>query len=370
MAKVIIVGGGIFGTMHSYFALKAGHEVINLEKDAQAQSASVRNFGLIWVSGRLAGAELDLASRARELWSEVGANADIGFRPNGSLTIAKNSDEWAVMSKAIDLPDAVQRGFSLLTPEEVRQVEPLIQGEIAGALRCSEDAAVEPSMLFVGMRNYLLSQPGYSWHPFSEVADFEENSTGVSVTTTHGITFNGEKLIFTTGAFHTGLLNEFLKDEPLRRVRLQMGATVSVAEKLTHSIADADSLRYYPGFIELALNELPSQSDIAQRYKMQLLLAPRLDGTWTIGDTHEYEEPFGHELHEDPYRHLCNVIEGIFGFMPSIERRWDGVYSQITSSEIYLNKTISSNISIVTGGGGRGNTLSPAIAELTIGAIK
>ena len=33
MERVIIVGGGIFGTMHSYFALKDGHEVINLEKD-------------------------------------------------------------------------------------------------------------------------------------------------------------------------------------------------------------------------------------------------------------------------------------------------------------------------------------------------
>ena len=68
MAKILIVGGGVIGTMHAYLALQAGHQVVQCEKDPQAQSASVRNFGLVWVSGRAKGAELELALRSRELW--------------------------------------------------------------------------------------------------------------------------------------------------------------------------------------------------------------------------------------------------------------------------------------------------------------
>ena len=49
----------------------------------------MRNFGLVWVSGRRSGAELDVARRARRRWEEIGAAVPgIGFRPTGSLTVA------------------------------------------------------------------------------------------------------------------------------------------------------------------------------------------------------------------------------------------------------------------------------------------
>jgi len=46
------------------------------------------------------------------------------------------------------------------------------------------------------------------------------------------------------------------------------------------------------------------------------------------------------------------------------------VYSQSTSPDIYFRKEIEPGVVIVTGGGGRGNTLSAAIAEETIKAWK
>jgi glycine/D-amino acid oxidase-like deaminating enzyme len=103
------VGGGIIGTMHAYFGLKAGYEVIQVDRDPEALSASVRNFGLVWVSGRAAGAELALALRARELWEEVGTATDIGFRANGSITIARNDSEFSVLQEEILLVDCDAR---------------------------------------------------------------------------------------------------------------------------------------------------------------------------------------------------------------------------------------------------------------------
>jgi hypothetical protein len=46
--------------------------------------------------------------------------------------------------------------------------------------------------------------------------------------------------------------------------------------------------------------------------------------------------------------------------------RWDGIYSQQTKGEICDRRQIASNIISVTGPGGRGNTLAPAIAEETL----
>ena len=146
-----------------------------------------------------------------------------------------------------------------------------------------------------------------------------------------------------------------------------MAATAPLGATLSHSLADADSMRYYPAFKDLSLDRLAPQNEIAAHYKMQLLLVQRLDGSMTIGDTHEYVEPFTHELDEAPYDHLRGVMNNIFGReVPRIERRWDGVYSQSTSSDIYIRREIAPGAHIVTGVGGRGNTLSPAIAEETV----
>ena len=54
MKRVLVVGGGIIGPMHAVLAAEKGFAVTHLERDLKPQSASVRNFGLIWVSGRLA----------------------------------------------------------------------------------------------------------------------------------------------------------------------------------------------------------------------------------------------------------------------------------------------------------------------------
>ena len=367
MKRVLIVGGGIIGTMHAVLAAEKGFAVTHLERDMKPQSASIRNFGLIWVSGRLAGAELDLALRARTLWDSIGSRADIGFRANGSLTIAQTEAEFTVIQEAAGMSDAQIRGFRVLNKKETIAIEPELAGNYVGALQCSTDAAVEPSLLLDGLRNYLKSFPEYTWVPNFEVVDFFHDENGNHVSDLSGRKYSGDFLAICAGAAHKGFIEEVLDRAPLLKVRLQMASTAPLGAQLRHSLADADSMRYYPAFKNLSLELLGAQSEIAAQFKMQLLLVQRLDGSMTIGDTHEYIEPFTHEINEAPYDHLRGVMNNIFGRVtPRIEKRWDGVYSQSTSDDIYFRKELAPGAHVVTGGGGRGNTLSPAIAEETV----
>ena len=58
---------------------------------------------------------------------------------------------------------------------------------------------------------------------------------------------------------------------------------------------------------------------------MQLLLVQRAHGGLTIGDTHEYAEPFGFDVQSDPYDYLAQAVESILGQkLPPIVRRWAG----------------------------------------------
>ena len=100
---------------------------------------------------------------------------------------------------------------------------------------------------------------------------------------------------------------------------------------------------------------------------MQLLCVQRLHGGLTLGDTHEYAEPFAFDVDEAPYRHLISTAEELLGRkLPAVMRRWAGVYSQCTDPQqiVYRNQP-APGVWVVTGPGGRGMTLGPAIGADT-----
>ncbi len=145
-----------------------------------------------------------------------------------------------------------------------------------------------------------------------------------------------------------------------------MMQTAPLDERLTTSIADGDSLRYYPAFDVPEAAALPAQDAVGAAWHSQLLIAQRADGELTIGDTHVYDEPYDFAVEDEPYEHLQARAESILGRpLPPVQRRWAGVYSQATDASACVRVTPEPGLVIVTGPGGRGMTLSPAIAAET-----
>ncbi|MEU1671132.1 TIGR03364 family FAD-dependent oxidoreductase [Streptomyces roseifaciens] len=369
--RVIVVGAGVLGTMHAWQAVQRGHEVVHIEREAEARGASLRNFGLIWVGGRAAGEELATALRARELWEEIGAAVPgLGFRANGSLTAVTTEAELAVARNALARPDAAARGFRLLTPGEVRTLNPALRGDILGALACDRDAAVEPRTAQRALREALLRSGRYTFLGGREVRDIVDTAGGSAVRDDRGEVHSGETVVLCTGAWLGGLVRELAPALPVRRVRLQMMQTAPLGEQLTTSVADADSFRYYPAYGGAALDAMAAaqaQTTVAAEHKMQLLMVQRADGGLTIGDTHEYAEPFAFDVDEAPYEHLTSVAEQLLGRpLPPVRRRWAGVYAQcVDTTRVVHRERVRDDVWLVTGPGGRGMTCSPAIAEST-----
>ncbi|MCC2275695.1 TIGR03364 family FAD-dependent oxidoreductase [Streptomyces sp. ET3-23] len=366
--RVIVVGAGVVGTMHAWHAVQRGHEVVHLEREAEARGASVRNFGLVWVGGRAGGAELDTALRARELWEEIGAAVSgLGFRGNGSLTLVTNEAELAVARAAAEGPEAARRGFELLGTAEVRALEPALRGTFLGALRCGRDAAVEPRTAQRVLKAELLTSGRYTFLGGREVREVVGER---AVRDDRGDVHHGDAVVLCTGAWLGGLVKELAPELPVRRVRLQMMQTGPLGERLASSVADADSFRYYPAYGGAALDAMAAaqaQPPVAAEHGMQLLMVQRADGGLTIGDTHEYETPFAFDVDEAPYRHLAAVAESFLGRpLPAVRRRWAGVYAQcLESGRVVHREQVREGVWLVTGPGGRGMTCSPAIAETT-----
>ena len=146
MKRAVVAGGGVLGTWHALELCQAGFTVTHLEAEVAPQGASVRNFGLVWVSGRRTGAELDIAQRARQRWEEIGTDVPaVGFRAVRSLTLASTDGERKVMEEFAAHPDAAARSITYVDPEEVAALNPAVHGDIVGGLHCGKDAIVEPA---------------------------------------------------------------------------------------------------------------------------------------------------------------------------------------------------------------------------------
>ncbi len=368
--RVTIVGGGILGTAHALEAVRHGHDVVHLEREAEARGATVRNFGLVWISGR-SRAELSAALRARELWEKLGMEIpEIGFRPAGSLTLLRTEREVAVAEEVMARADAESRGFDLIEPEQVRRLNPALRGQFLAALHCSADAAVESRQAMPAIREHLAMTGRYTYSPNTEARSID----GQDVIDDRGDRHEADMVLVCAGAAHGGLVRELAGQLPVRRVRLQMMQTEPLGEALTTAIADGDSFRYYPGFAGGKLNELrhnESQHPVADEHHMQLLCVQRLHGGLTIGDTHEYAEPFAFDVSEEPYAYLVGLVEEFLGRrLPPIRQRWAGVYSQCIDPDLLVCRTSPDDgVWVITGPGGRGMTLGPAIAEQTADLI-
>lgn len=364
--RVTIVGGGVVGTAHAWQAVQRGHRVVHLEREVEARGATVRNFGLVWVSGR-ADHELDAALRARQLWEQIGELVPaVGFRPAGSLTLLRSPREVAVAEQVAARADGDRRGFSVLDPDQARAVNPALRGKFLAALYCSRDGAVESRQALPAIRAHLERSGQYTFVPGTEARSVD----GGIVRDDRGRSYDGDLVLLCPGAAHGGLTREVAGELPVRRVRLQMMQTEPLGEPLTTAIADGDSFRYYPGYAGSALEALRDnepQDPVADANHMQLLCVQRLHGGLTIGDTHEYAEPFGFDVQEPPYTYLSGVVEEFLGRpLPAIRQRWAGVYSQCTDpGDLVCRRNAGDGVWVVTGPGGRGMTLAPAIAEHT-----
>jgi glycine/D-amino acid oxidase-like deaminating enzyme len=260
--RIVVMGGGVLGTLHAAELVRRGHEVVQLEREPEARGAMVRNFGLVWVSGRSA-AELGVTLRARELWERLGADVPgVGFRPCGSLTVLRTEAEVAVAKQVAAAPDAADRGFTLLDVAEARRRNPALRGEFLAALWCERDAAVE-----------------------REARRVDTSSRGATVHDQTGARHGADLAVLCPGATLTGLAGELCTalggELPVRRVRLQMMQTAPLDEPLPTAISDGDSMRYYPAFAgpELdALRVAEPQRPTAEEHHMQLLCVQRAHG--------------------------------------------------------------------------------------------
>jgi FAD dependent oxidoreductase TIGR03364 len=364
-----IVGAGIVGLAHAYHLSRRGRRVIVLERDAAAQGASVRNFGMLWPIGQPRGELRDLARRSLKSWLEVLAAAGLWHRRTGSLHLAFHDDEAGVLQQFVAAGEAHGEPAELLEPADVRRLAPYVRQQgLRLAMWSPEEVCVDP-------REVVAALPGWLERHRGVVCRFEEPVTEVragSVFSSRG-PIEAERIWICSGDELRVLFPELLRKSGLIRCKLQMmrsrayGTDWSIGPMLAAGL----TLRHYAAFRECpglgALKErVARESPWLDRYGIHVLVSQNGRGELSLGDSHEY----GCEI--DPFDKA--EIEGwILDYLASfldipdlrIASRWHGTYVKHPERPFVVLRP-SPGVLIVTGVGGAGMTLSFGLAETMV----
>jgi D-hydroxyproline dehydrogenase subunit beta len=366
---VAIVGAGICGLAHALAAARRGKRVIVVDRDAQANGASVRNFGFITVTGQQSGDGWRRARRSRDVWVEIAAAAKIPILQRGLLVIARRLEARAVLEQFL----ATEMGAEceLVEPGDVEAYgDGLNAPAFAGALFSPHEIRVESREAIPRLAAYLAERFGVTFWRETVV----HAAAPPRVETSRG-TLEAETVVICPGDdFHT-LRADRIAAYGLTRCKLHMMrlAPERFDANLPAVMSDLGMIRY------LGYSELPAAAALEQRLRAEqgdhiadgvhLIVVRGADNTLVVGDSHHYAatpDPFA-PTHVDDLI-LAEYGQVFAGPTPPITERWTGTYAS-AKDRLMLVDAPSDALRIVLITSGTGASTSFAIAEEVVAGL-
>ncbi|MGA2860305.1 MAG: TIGR03364 family FAD-dependent oxidoreductase [Steroidobacteraceae bacterium] len=348
-----VVGAGIVGLATALAGARRGLRVVVIDRDAQTNGASVRNFGLVMVTGQERGSMWARARRSREVWREVADAAGIPIVHTGLWMTARRPESVGVLEAFMATEMAA--GCRLLSPAEARRRCPqLAAPEMAAVLESTFELRVESREAIPRLAAWLASQ--------HDVAFMRNTAVRVidmpSVHTSRG-RVQADRVAVCPGDDFNGLYPERLGFYPLTRCKLQMLRLADPGFKLPGALMSDLGLGRYLGYADLqAAAPLKARLAVEQadhlKHGIHLIVVQSADGSLVVGDSHHYAstpDPFSHEevdaLILDEFRSALGIEP------PTTIERWIGTYASATDRPVLIDEPEPSvRLAIVTCGAG------------------
>ncbi|WP_342742236.1 TIGR03364 family FAD-dependent oxidoreductase [Wohlfahrtiimonas larvae] len=363
---IAIVGAGIIGLSHAYAAAKRGLKVLVCERTDQPLGASIRNFGFGVVTGQREGEMLNLANQSRNIWSEWINHADIDAKRNGSLLIARNQVEAAVLESFVE-NKVKQHGYEceLLSKQDIGALYGGQFSRYSTILHGKNDQVIFSREALPQLIRYLSSLPNVTMKFGTLVKDLDVDQ-GRLITTIGD--FSAAHIFVCSGHDYQTLLADEIQQLNPMICRLQMLRVRPVKElSLQHALFTGLSCTHYDAFRDLpetAILRLAMEKNHPEfvKYGIHLLITPTPSGDLIIGDSHAYSQfprPFSSENIDNI---LLKLAEETLGLELKTIERWTGKYGS-KGSEPYSIIKAGSCVTAVLMRTGLGMSIGPALGE-------
>jgi D-hydroxyproline dehydrogenase subunit beta len=355
-----VVGAGILGLACALAAARCGKKVVVIDRDAQANGASVRNFGFITVTGQQRGDCWRRAMRSRDVWDEIAAPAGIAIMHEGLLVVARRPEAARVLEAFVDSETGV--GCRLHDGAAAPRLQPGLQGKFAAVLESPHERRVESRDALPRLAAWLERAHG---------VDFLRNTAALDVApdgvaTSRGEIGAGAIVVCAGDDFHT-LFAGRIAPYRLTRCKLQMMRARPAGVMLFRAIMTDLSLVRYLGYAELAeaaplRRRLEREQSAHLAAGVHLIVVGADDGSMVIGDSHVYADtpdPFASEAYDAL---ILDEYEALFGHRPAIEERWTGAYAS-ADDRLMLVDAPHPNVRVAIVTSGTGASTAFAIGE-------
>ena len=363
-AEVAVVGAGIVGLAHAWAAARRGLSVLVFERSSRTQGASARSFGMIWPIGQ-AGDLYFQAMRSRDRWIELSQKAGVWVNDCGSLHLATEPDEKAVLEEFQARAGGAGIACELLTPRQAVARCPAVRGDRALA------ALYSPTECCVDPRQALARLPAYLADAFKVWPHFDTPITRIDGTTLHaadGRSWRADRVFVCSGHDFETLYPAAFAGAGLRRCKIQMLRTAPQPNRwrLGPHIAGGPTLSYGKTF-----DACPSLGRLRERvsahmpdhvrFGIQVMAAQNQLGEVVIGGSHEYDDdPFDKEAIDalvlDALRNMVRLPD------ERIAARWHGVYAAYPSGPMFA-ATPHPGVTIQVAPGAAGLTMAFGLAD-------
>ncbi|WP_326823540.1 NAD(P)/FAD-dependent oxidoreductase [Streptosporangium sp. NBC_01756] len=143
MADVVVIGAGVVGAACAYYAVRAGLDVVVVDRGSVAGGTTGAGEGNVLVSDKEPGPELDLALLSNGLWRELAEFDGFEFEPKGGLVVAETGEVLETLT-ALAGRQAVEH--TVVAPDELNDYEPHLAKGFAGGVFYPQDAQVQPML--------------------------------------------------------------------------------------------------------------------------------------------------------------------------------------------------------------------------------
>jgi FAD dependent oxidoreductase TIGR03364 len=348
-----VVGAGIVGLATALAAARRGLRVVVIDRDAQANGASVRNFGFITVTGQERGAMWSRARRSRDVWCEVASAADIPIVHTGLWMTARRPE-------AVDVLDAfmateMAEGCRLLSPAEARRQCPqLVAPDMMAVLESTIELRVESREAIPRLAAWLAKAHGITFLRETVVTAIDVPYVQTSRGSVHA-----DRVAVCTGDDFNGLYADRLSGYALTRCKLQMLRLADPGFKLPAAFMSDLGLVRYSGYADLDA-AVPLKKRLAReqadhlKHGIHLIVVQSADGSLVVGDSHHYAatpDPFSQEEVDALILEEFWMALGIKP--PPILERWTGTYASAKDRPVLIDAPEKAvRIAIVTCGAG------------------
>jgi FAD dependent oxidoreductase TIGR03364 len=348
-----VVGAGIVGLSSARAAALKGLRVVVIDRDAQANGASVRNFGFITVTGQERGAAWNRARRTSAIWQEVAQQAGIPILQRGLWMTTRRPEAVPVLEAF--LRTEMGEGCEILSPAAARaRCSDLAAKDVQAVLTSSNDIRIESRAAIPKVAAWLTERFGVVFLRQTTVLSAEpprlETSRG-KVEAGAVVVCPGDDLV--------GLFAQRIARYNVTRCKLQMLRLAAPGFRLPSAVMSDLGLVRYAGYAALPeaaplRARLEAEQGEHLEHGIHLIIVQSADGSLIVGDSHHYAatpDPFADERVDQLILEEFAAATGRPA-PPAIER-WTGTYSSVADRMMFIDAPAPDvRIAMVTSGSG------------------